>query len=204
MFLSGAQTIRAQFRASRREEYSFKPLTMVFIILIAVLDGNPLSPTYQVLIIVGLLVSLVGDVFLMLPDDKYFMPGLFSFLVAHILYVVAFTVEMNRTTPIWYIIPFVLYGVIIMRVLWADLDGMRMRIPVLLYLAAILIMAWQAANRWIDGRQDSALLAMIGAYFFIASDSALAIDRFKVAFRTAPFWVLSTYFVAQWLIALSV
>jgi uncharacterized membrane protein YhhN len=38
----------------------------------------------------------------------------------------------------------------------------------------------------------------------VASDSVLAVERFRGTFRSAPFWVLSTYFAAQWLIALSI
>jgi len=65
-------------------------------------------------------------------------------------------------------------------------------------------MAWQAANRWIELRATDTLLAMIGAYLFVASDSVLAVQRFRGRFRSADFWVLALYFPAQWLIALSI
>jgi uncharacterized membrane protein YhhN len=51
--------------------------------------------------------------------------------------------------------------------------------------------------------QEGSLLAMMGAILFILSDSALAVDRFKGRFRGAQALILSTYFTAQWLIALS-
>lgn len=200
--IAAVLTIRASLTHAARQEYAFKPLTMVFIILIAVLEDDPVSSTYQVLIVLALLVSLVGDVLLMLPDEKYFMPGLISFLVAHLVYIAVFTLESTGTPPIWYILPFLLYGVVVLRVLWRDLGPMRP--AVMVYVGAIMIMAWQAANRWIATDTDGALLAMVGAYLFVASDSALAVERFKGAFRSAPIWVLSTYFAAQWLIALSV
>ncbi len=199
--VSAALTIIAQYRTAQRLEYVFKPLTMAWIILIALLANDPLPIAYHVLIVAGLLASLAGDVFLMLPSDK-FVHGLVSFLIAHILYITAFTVESGGATPIWYIIPFVAYGAIMLRWLWPHLGAMKR--PVIVYVGIILIMAWQAANRWLVTDQRSALLALIGAYLFVTSDSALAVERFRGTWRSAPFWVLSTYFTAQWLFALSI
>jgi uncharacterized membrane protein YhhN len=199
--ISGALTILAKYRGSKRLEYVCKPLTMVFIITIAVLADDPVSARYQYLILAGLVVSLAGDIFLMLPSNK-FMQGLISFLIAHIFYIAAFTLEGGDPAPLWYIIPFALYGVLMLWWLWSHLGSMK--VPVLFYVSVILIMAWQAANRWLQTEQDGSLLALIGAYLFVMSDSALAVERFRGGFRSAPFWVLSTYFVAQWLIALSV
>ncbi|MEP0764732.1 MAG: lysoplasmalogenase [Chloroflexota bacterium] len=198
--LCAALTIAAQYRQSKRLEYVCKPLATASILLIALLADDPLTARYQVLIVLGLTASLAGDVFLMLPDR--FLPGLISFLVAHLFYIAAFTLEGDGTAPLWYLAPFVLYGVLMLRWLWPHLGSLRG--PVIVYMAVILLMAWQAANRWIETRQDGTLLALAGAYLFVMSDSALAVERFRGAWRSAPFWVLSTYFAAQWLIALSV
>jgi uncharacterized membrane protein YhhN len=199
--VSAVLTIRAKFREDKRNEYVFKPLTMAWIILIAILADDPISPTYQTLILIGLGASLVGDVFLMLPPE-YLMQGLVSFLVAHLFYIAAFTVEGNGTAPFYYGIPFLIYGLLMLRWLWRYLGSFK--IPVLIYVSAILLMAWQAANRWIETDQSGTLLALAGAYLFVMSDSALAVERFRGRYRSAPLWVLSTYFAAQWLIALSI
>jgi uncharacterized membrane protein YhhN len=199
--ISGALTIIAKYRKSKRLEYICTPLTMIFIITIAILADDPVSDRYRYLILAGLVASLAGDVFLMLPSNK-FIQGLASFLIAHLFYIAAFTLEGGDPAPLWYIIPFALYGVVMLWRLWPHLGSMK--IPVMIYVAVILIMAWQAANRWLQTEQEGSLLALIGAYLFVMSDSALAVERFRGGFRSAPFWVLSTYFVAQWLIALSV
>jgi uncharacterized membrane protein YhhN len=198
--LCAALTIAGKYRQSRRMEYAFKPLTMVCIILIALLARHPVSTTYQVMILGGLLASLAGDVFLMLPDR--FRAGLGSFLVAHCFYIAAFTLDSDGKSAIWYIVPFVLYGVIVLWRLWPYLGSMKA--PVMVYVGVILIMAWQAANRWLENREMTTLLALSGAYLFVASDSVLAVQRFRGSWRSATFWVLTTYFAAQWLIALSV
>jgi len=198
--ISAALTIAAKRRGSKRGEYVFKPLTTALIIGVALAADDPISQTYHALIVAGLVASLAGDVFLMLPDR--FVPGLLSFLVAHIFYIVAFTLESSGQAPIWYVIPFALYGAVMLRWLWPHLGPLR--VPVLAYMGVILIMAYQAANRWIETDQDGAFLALAGAYLFVASDSALAVERFRGRFRGADFWVLSTYFAAQLLIAWSV
>lgn len=47
-------------------------------------------------------------------------------------------------------------------------------------------------------------LAAVGGVLFVASDSALALDRFRRPFRGAQPLVLATYWAAQTLIALSI
>jgi uncharacterized membrane protein YhhN len=86
--------------------------------------------------------------------------------------------------------------------LWPNLGHMKR--PVVIYISVILLMAWQAANRWIETNQPGSLIALMGAYLFVASDSILAVERFKGRFRSAQVLILGTYFAAQWLIALSV
>jgi len=49
-----------------------------------------------------------------------------------------------------------------------------------------------------------ALLASVGAFLFIISDTILAIDRFRGAFKLARALNLTTYFAAQLLIAGSI
>src|SRR5215216_6442804 len=182
--------------------YVFKPLTMVFIILIAALAREPDYYVYQRMIVLGLCFSLVGDVFLMLPWDL-FIAGLLSFLVAHLLYTGAFIYMTGRISSLLYAVPFFLYGGVMMWILLPRVGG-AMKLPVMIYMAVILAMAWQAVNRWIVTRQKGSLLAAIGAILFVASDSMLAINRFASPFPESSLFVMATYFVAQWLIAISI
>jgi uncharacterized membrane protein YhhN len=65
-------------------------------------------------------------------------------------------------------------------------------------------MAWQAWERWYVLEGTAALLAAAGAVIFMASDSALALNRFRAKFASAELLILSTYWLALWLMALSV
>jgi uncharacterized membrane protein YhhN len=191
--------IRAEYRGPRQQIYIFKPLTMVFILLIAFL-GQAASPFYKYMIITGLLFSLAGDIFLMLPTDR-FVAGLVAFLLAHLFYIAAFASEISALIW-WPLIPFVIYGIVIYIILASSLG--KLKVPVLIYVVVILIMAWLAWERWIKTGQDGALLASIGAVLFIISDTILALDRFRGTFKLARASNLTTYFAAQLLIAGSI
>src|SRR4029079_17999518 len=80
----------AKLTHSRRLEYVCKPATMVALIVTALAlapaagqDGG------RAWFVAALVFSLAGDVFLMLPSDR-FVAGLASFLVAHLCYVAGF------------------------------------------------------------------------------------------------------------------
>jgi len=197
--VSASMHIMAEYRGPRQHVYIFKPVTMVIILLIALLGRNA-SPFYQYMLITGLVFSLAGDVFLMLPKDR-FVAGLVAFLIAHLFYIAAFVPEIHALTW-WPLIPLVIYAVVIYRILAPSLG--KLKLPVLVYIAVILIMAWLAWERWRQTGQSGALLASVGALLFVISDTILAIDRFRGAFKSAPTLKLSTYYTAQWLLAGSV
>jgi len=88
--ISAVVHIRAESRGPRWHVYLCKPLTTAAIIGCAWLAPQPATDGYRALVLAGLVFSLAGDVFLMLPRDL-FRAGLASFLVAHLLYVAAFS-----------------------------------------------------------------------------------------------------------------
>lgn len=199
--LTAVAHIRADYRGAAVQTYIFKPLTTGLILLVALLAPEPVSSSYQFLIVAGLLFSLAGDVFLMLPQDR-FLAGLVSFLIAHLFYIAAFASEAGFLPAPLAALPLVLYGLLITGILWPHLG--KMKGPATIYMLVILVMAWQAAGRWLEIGSTSALLAMVGALLFVVSDSTLALNRFRRPFPSAQAIVLGTYYAAQWLIAVSV
>ena len=193
--------IRAEYLGPHYHIYLFKPLTMVFILLIAMSKARKAPVFYAYAIIGGLLCSMAGDIFLMLPSDQ-FIPGLVSFLVAHLFYIGAFTRGRRFRFSFWSLLPFVVYGILIFIFLSPGLKAMKL--PVLAYIVVILMMGWQGWERWNDTGQRLALLAFFGTILFIISDSVLAINRFRQPFELARALTLSTYFTAQWMIAFSI
>ena len=197
-----ALCIRAERRGERRAVYVSKPATMLCVIAIAAL-GSP-SPTdpYAMAILAGLVLSLAGDVWLMLPSDR-FAAGLASFLLAHLCYVAAFAGPVGlRGGPLG-LLPFVGAGCLVLACVLPGVRGGALRVAVVAYVTAIAAMGWQATERAHDLADSGAQLAAVGAVLFLCSDSALAWNRFRRPFGEAQAVVLSTYFGGQWLIALS-
>jgi hypothetical protein len=65
-------------------------------------------------------------------------------------------------------------------------------------------MAWLSWERFKIIKDTFSLLAAVGTLFFLVSDSALALNKFKKKFKSAELIILSTYYLSIWLIALSV
>lgn len=205
--VSAALHILAEYNGRPWHVYLLKPLTTWTILLVAVLANPEIAQTgratfYQSMIIGGLIFSLAGDVFLMLPQDR-FVPGLFSFLVAHLLYIAAFTnLSGLHNASGWLFFPYLALALLMIGSLW-NWTG-KLRIYVIAYLLVISIMGWQAAEFWFRAGTTASLLAAVGALLFIASDTLLAFNRFRWKFTAANAFVLSSYYLGQLLIAWSV
>jgi uncharacterized membrane protein YhhN len=156
----------------------------------------------------GLAASLVGDMLLEIDRQRLFVPGLLAFLVAHVLYVVAYTSDARRPAP-GIALPAYAYGAGMLALLAPGLGAMT--IPVGVYTAVICTMLWRAGARLGAVEPASARLALAGAIVFAASDSMIALGRFgahlfgpalgaSLALRLA---IMATYWLGQWGIAAS-
>lgn len=171
--------------------YLLKPLTTVFIIALAAL-----APTsdYRTLLLVGLVLSLAGDVALMFSSNRAFLLGLGSFLLAHLAFVFAFLLRMPAfEPPLWTLLPVLLGLAVFVKLL----RGAGPLLPaVAVYGAALLAMVLTAASTG-----DALLIS--GALLFLLSDSLLGLRRFVGEFRYAQALILGTYWPAIALMALS-
>ena len=195
--------IRAHYLDDRQrwQVDAFKPLATLLILALA-LFLPPARPDYQWAIAAGLALSTAGDVFLMLPRDR-FVAGLASFLLAHLCYLRAFSIEVPFGAGLLLWLPFFAAGGMVVALVWPGLKP-ALRGPVVVYVIVIAAMAGQATGRWHASASAVALSAAVGAGLFVVSDAVLAIDRFRWPFRAARAVTLSTYWAAQLLIAISV
>lgn len=199
----GVLAIRAHYLEERQrwQVYAFKPLATLLILALA-LSLTPTRSEYQWAIAAGLVLSTAGDVFLMLPRDR-FVAGLASFLLAHLCYLRAFSIEVPFGAGLLLWLPFFAAGGMVVALVWPGLKP-ALRGPVVVYVIVIAAMAGQATGRWYVSGSMVALAAAVGAGLFVVSDAVLAIDRFRWPFRAARAVTLATYWAAQLLIAISV
>jgi alkylglycerol monooxygenase len=161
--------------------------------------GDPELPSsgFNALLITALAFCLAGDVLLMLKG--FFIPGLVSFLIAHLCYIALF----RRGVP-WFpnktaLACTLLAAGAMYAFLFPKLDPV-LKVAVAAYATIIALMAAQAIGRATLLRDGAAVGVAAGSVLFMLSDSLLAINRFAMPFAMAQFWVLATYYAAQVLI----
>ena len=176
----------------RPVEIVAKPLTLIALVGVAALAEAPTS-TAQALLILGLALSLAGDVFLLGDSSATFVSGLAAFLAGHIAYVAMF-IHLG-VTPALSMAGVVLAGTALgtlgRRILRGVSDSEpSMRLPVIAYMAVISLMLVAAIGngRW---------LGVFGALLFYASDAAIAWTRFVHDHPKGRLFVIVTYHVAQ-------
>jgi uncharacterized membrane protein YhhN len=183
-----------------------KPIATAALIALAWPRGRG-WPWQRAWVLAGLALSWCGDVALLWPE-RGFLPGLVSFLLAHLAYLLAFTRRSDTTHgPVgarfmaqW--APFLAFGVVAAAVLshlWPGVPP-ALRVPVVVYVVALASMAAQAAVLWRQGQARAGGLALGGA-LFVASDALLATNKFAGPLPFSSLWVLATYWPAQWCIA---
>lgn len=192
--------VAASSFASPMVDYIAKPLATILIIAIAWTDPGDETDSYRRFVLAGLLFSLIGDIFLMLPEDR-FLEGLAAFLFAHLAYIIAFTRDGGFTGSPVVTLPLALTGSVVMTAMLPGLGDLVL--PVIVYMLVILTMAMQALERWRRKSHAGARLAGIGALCFVASDASLGLARFSGDFPNARAVIAVTYLLAQYLIARS-
>ncbi|MFZ6780960.1 lysoplasmalogenase [Undibacterium sp. Ji83W] len=186
--------------------YIFKPLTTLAIFFFAWRSKPVISATYQKAILAGIIFSLIGDIFLMLPGTVFhhgFLCGLLSFLLAHICFLRALISDSRFAGKPLAFVCIAALGIINLLILWPGLPT-ALQIPVIAYVSLLLCMTAQAISRGLQLRSMSGHLALIGGLCFMLSDTLLAYNRFYAPIAHSPLLILSSYYLALWLIAASV
>lgn len=183
----------------------FKPLAMVFALFClaasarSFLESNGNHAKNQVWIAAGaLFFSLAGDAFLMF--EGFFIPGLVSFLLAHVCYIALLRSDAPWLASRRAVACISLVAAAMYALLWLGGLPTALRLPVLAYVGVIAAMAAQAWGRHRVLRNPASLLVAAGASLFMLSDSLLAINRFVQPLPWAAVGVLATYYAAQALI----
>jgi uncharacterized membrane protein YhhN len=172
-------------------EYVCKLAVMVALVGVAV-ALHPAHADRRVWFVAALVLSLLGDVFLMLPTDL-FVAGLASFLLAHIAYVVGFRID-GASAAAWAVAAVCVLAVdaVVGRPV---LTAVRRRhpdlmVPVVAYMLVISAMVSAAVA-------TAVALAVAGAVLFFVSDTLIAWNRFVGSRAWMPLAIIVTYHVGQ-------
>ena len=180
-----------------------KPLLIPFLFY-AVVKSEPFDTKKWLLS--ALLFSWIGDCILMFAykGELYFIFGLLAFLIAHILFIRLFfgkKSEDNHSNNQLFWLGFIIimiYLIGMLVLLFPTLGDLKM--PVGIYamtISIMLIIALKGAFNW---EKKAKYTVLLGAFFFVISDSILAIDKFHSPIVSASYSIMITYLIAQFCI----
>ena len=156
---------------------------------VAVLKAE--SSLVRSILLLALFFSACGD--LLLAFD-FFIYGVAAFLLAQLSYAVIFRSYWKGFNNRW---PFSLVLIMyLFAMVWLLVPKLgNLQIPVMAYLMTIAAMGLLAVMSSLPIRW-----AVLGAVLFIISDSFIAINKFISAFPFESYWIMSTYYGAQFML----
>ncbi|MEO5592358.1 MAG: lysoplasmalogenase [Chitinophagaceae bacterium] len=181
-----------------------KPLLIVFLFIWCMLSSVKFLPL-RYCIAAALFFSWAGDVFL-LREAKgagWFIAGLGSFLLAHIMYIIFFLCvrrkqSMPRPWNTYVITGIAFYSVSLFGFLYPYIGNLKL--PVGIYAITIAAMLICAAHAFTKNTKNAARYCITGAALFVVSDSLLALNKFYYSFTGAGVCIMLTYGLAQFAI----
>ena len=178
-----------------------KTLAVALLAVLTFVENGP------ALLFGALVLSACGDALLSRDSDRSFLAGLICFLAGYLCYIALFALQGSGMFPFqtetWRVvvaIAVVMLALVMVVLLWRRVKP-AMRLPILVYVVAIVAMGFAALTlhkAWV----------IAGALLLIASDSLLAAEKFLVsavsphrAWMRHLVWAL--YYAAQAIITLS-
>ncbi|MCH7788948.1 MAG: lysoplasmalogenase [Acidobacteria bacterium] len=147
---------------------------MLVLLIGAALATDPFDPTVKTMFVIALVLSLIGDVILML-DDAPFIAGLGSFLLAHIAYIVGMAqVDLSSLATLVALgavaAPLAVVGPRLIRSVKANgIAALTIGVGVYAAVITTMVVVAGATTQW---------LVITAAVMFYASDTLLGWNRF--------------------------
>jgi len=209
-FIVSIVEVYGEYKDNTKIEFSTKPLLMPLLILFyvfGVIEGA-LITRVDWLIVVALIGGWAGDVLLMQKNqEKWFLFGMIAFLVNQIFYIISFFLSISNITSFnpsgFYLLGPVLLILLFMLPRFINKAG-EMKMPVLVYLVAIVLMHISAILRLAEFQGLPFILVYVGSISFIISDSTIAVDKWDKEVPNGRPIIMTTYILAQFYITLGV
>lgn len=161
----------------------------------------------KTIVIMALFFSWVGDA--LLTKDNLFIPGMIAFLLTHLLNISFFL----KVQPLFSKkdLRFYLISIALVLFCWLIFDKLKdnlgaLIVPILIYMITIAFSTLMSVNAAINTKATmiAKLFWTPGMYFFMASDTVLAINKFIWAHETPKPHInivtMATYGIAQLLL----
>jgi uncharacterized membrane protein YhhN len=167
--------------------------TLVIVYLVAVKKPN-------FWYVSALFFSFWGDV-LLLFKDQFFVYGLASFLLAHIMYIkitASYIKKVSLQKVVLVSLPFVVF---LFSFLYLIIDNLgEMKIPVIFYGVVISSFGVFSFLNYMQEKNTANSWLFLGTIIFIISDSLIALNKFHEPKEFYTISIMLTYIIAQYLI----
>lgn len=190
------------FAAAYMMTLSLRPYPLSYLVksipifCLAVFTWRNIPGKRRKLLFLGFFFSGFGDIFLEFPSKNFFLLGMGFFTIAHLFYICVFLgrpkLNAGRSMALGLIL---VYSLSFGFFLFPKLGDMMM--PICLYLGVISAMGVSSCL----GKHNHPLV-ILGAGLFIISDSIIAYTLFISPVYLSSIWVMTTYYLAQLLLAL--
>jgi uncharacterized membrane protein YhhN len=191
----------ATFKAWSKVEMFAKPAAMIF--LFAWLYAGTRLHGAVLWFGIGIVFSLLGDTLLLSPD-RFFLPGLIAFLLAHVAYIIGLSIH-AAPANIWDILFAFMILLSAVRILQRLIPALRSKgmnsliLPVVIYALTISIMLFFAVRTLADPawQTNATALVSVGAFLFYISDLILAWNRFVAPIQNGRLLNIVAYHLGQ-------
>ncbi len=173
-----------------------KPLITTSLVILYLLSVSKPNFWY----VSALLFAFWGDVLLLFPD-QFFVFGLASFLLAHVLLITVssrFLQQVSKLRILVHSLPFVVILAVLLYLIYPNLE--ELLIPVIIYGIVISVFGVVAFLVYTNDKSIANSWLFLGALIFILSDSILAINKFSQSSEFFGIAIMITYIIAQYLI----
>jgi uncharacterized membrane protein YhhN len=161
----------------------------------AALVESAVQTTYGRVLLVAFAFSWLGDLLLLSSEQKAFLAGLGSFLLAHVAFAVAFLVwGVDRKAIVVAAAVLAVVAVFLGRWLLPHVSA-GMKVPVIAYMTALCTMVALAAGAAWSSPESRFLLPAAIAFFI--SDISVARGQFVSPGLSNQVWGLPLYYAAQ-------
>ncbi len=159
------------------------------------------------LIYVGAFLGMIGDIFVIIKDRKFFNFGVFSFLLGHICYALeiclvifkfAFARYEYLLIALCFIIFYLLLGIFAFKHTKnkVEIFGVSLYYGFLFTLLPLIVIVYVSIGSFM-------YLAVIGIIFFIISDLIILFTKYIKKFKRYDFYIMLTYLLAQFFLIAS-
>ena len=199
----------AIWRGNLRAYYITKPLVLLGLILYFLLQSALSAARLPFLL--GLIFSMIGDIFLIPRGTRWFIAGMGAFSLAQLFYIWGFNISLPSTPVLIIGIMALFAGVLVMHLTvdrFAAVSEIKKSLLPFLkgYGALVLAMAISAVlclarPGWSD---LAGVLAGIGGILFFVSDAMIGLDKLDRRLPKYRFWIILSYHLGQFLIVAAI